>query len=236
MTALALPANLPSIAHAKLPATYEAAKVALAECSRIDECQNWADKMAALASYAKQSEDDELHKMADRIKARAIRRCGELLEAIRPAKNQHDANTRAGSAYVGAVSSSSRSAAAAKAGLSERQKVTALRVARVPAAEFEQAVDSDAPPTITALAERGRKPAPPAPPPKPLVDLGGRDPEHFAISTKGQGQLRSFAEFAAANDPLIVAKGAMPHEVRTIRQHIAAVDAWLDRLAVSLEG
>lgn len=32
-------------------------------------------------SYAKQSKDDSLRKMADRIQARAIRRCGEMLKA-----------------------------------------------------------------------------------------------------------------------------------------------------------
>ena len=46
----------------------------------------WADKAAALASYAKQSEDTTLEKAALRIRARAIRRAGELLKAIMPAK------------------------------------------------------------------------------------------------------------------------------------------------------
>lgn len=64
--------------------------------------------------------------MAERIQARAIRRCGELLKQIEPAKNQHDAESRA---YVG--TDISRSQAATDAGLSERQKVTALRVANV---------------------------------------------------------------------------------------------------------
>ena len=78
----ALPSDLPPIGKARLPATYEGAKVALAECTRLDECQDWADKAEALASYAKQAQDDELRKMADRIQARAIRRCGELLQQI----------------------------------------------------------------------------------------------------------------------------------------------------------
>src|SRR5438046_9428855 len=78
----ALPSDLPPINKAKLPATYQSAKVALAECTRIDECQDWADKAEALASYAKQAQDDGLRKMADRIQARAIRRCGELLQQI----------------------------------------------------------------------------------------------------------------------------------------------------------
>ncbi len=52
---------------AQLPQTYQSAKTALAECASIDECQTWADKAAALASYAKQANDDELMKMAVRI-------------------------------------------------------------------------------------------------------------------------------------------------------------------------
>ena len=42
------------MAHAKLPATYAGAKVALAKCSRADERKEWADKSATLASYAQQ--------------------------------------------------------------------------------------------------------------------------------------------------------------------------------------
>lgn len=49
---------------ASLPATYEAARTALSECARIDECQGWADKAAALASYAKQADDKQLENMA----------------------------------------------------------------------------------------------------------------------------------------------------------------------------
>jgi len=44
---------LPSIASAKLPATYESAKVALRECTELDECQKRADKAEAIASYAR---------------------------------------------------------------------------------------------------------------------------------------------------------------------------------------
>jgi len=53
---------------------------ALATCERIDECKDWADKAAALASYAKQADDQTLHHLATRISARAIRRAGELLQ------------------------------------------------------------------------------------------------------------------------------------------------------------
>ena len=69
-----------------LPANYERAKNALSQCVSIDECKDWSDKAAALASYAKQAKDDSLHKMALRIQGRAVRRCGELLKQVEPAR------------------------------------------------------------------------------------------------------------------------------------------------------
>ena len=72
-------------ATARLPQAYESAKTALAQCASLDECKAWADKAAALASYAKQANDDELEQLSKRIRARAIRRAGELLHAIEPA-------------------------------------------------------------------------------------------------------------------------------------------------------
>ena len=74
--------SLSSNADVRLPVAYVNAKHALTECSRLDECKDWSDKAAALASYAKQANDDTLHKMAVRIQARAIRRCGELLKTF----------------------------------------------------------------------------------------------------------------------------------------------------------
>jgi hypothetical protein len=82
--------------------------------------------------------------MADRIQARAIRRCGELLKEIEAAKNQ----------YAYTAGGISRSQAAKQAGLSCRQKVTALRVANLPQESFEQQVESDDPPTVTVRFRR----------------------------------------------------------------------------------
>lgn len=118
--------NLPSVPveTAQLPALYETAKIALSECSRIDECQQWADKAAAMASYAKQAKDETLQRYAERIKARAITRCGELLKAIEPASGAHMKKE-------GAHPFLTREQAADDAGLSEHQRKTALRVANV---------------------------------------------------------------------------------------------------------
>lgn len=126
----------------------EAAKSALVECSNIDECMEWADKMAALASYAKQVDDDDLELHARRIRARAIRRCGELLKEIQPA---HGANQNIADGSVSNVQS--RTAAARQAGLSERQQVTAMRVANIPQRDFEEQIEAPTPPTITRLAD-----------------------------------------------------------------------------------
>lgn len=78
--------------------------------------------------------------MAERIQARAIRRCGELLKQIpsgQGSANQytvlHDATD----------TKQTRTEAAKEAGLSERQKVTALRVASVP-----ESAESRSPPAL----------------------------------------------------------------------------------------
>ena len=78
--------NLPSIDDVRLPDIYVNAKSALSECARIDECKDWADKAAALASYARMANDDSLLKHARRIQARAVRRMGELLKQVDPGK------------------------------------------------------------------------------------------------------------------------------------------------------
>jgi len=75
--------------------------------------------------------------MADRIQARAIRRAGELLKEIEP---QRGANQNISG---GAPTKVTRASAARDAGLSRDQRVSALRVASVPAATFEAAVESE---------------------------------------------------------------------------------------------
>jgi hypothetical protein len=160
-----LPANLPAIDTAKLPTLYESAVVAIAEAAKIDECKSWADKMEALASYARQSDDERLMHFAMRIRARAIDRAGEILRSIPAAVNQHE--VASGGAPTG------RFQAAREAGLSRDQTVTALRVNNVPRDVFEELVESDRPPTITALAELGTN-----------HQLQGRDPVDFEQATR----------------------------------------------------
>ena len=96
-----------------------------------------------------------LEKTALRIRARAIERCGELLKEI--------PKERAGQ-KIGRgddpPSNSPRQEAARSAGLSRDQAKTAIRVANVPKGDFERLVESPMPPTVSELAERGKRPAP----------------------------------------------------------------------------
>ena len=96
------------------------------------------------------SDDDTLRKLADRIQSRAVRCCGDLLKVYRAP------GTRTDKPNTGTVARSQKEAAT-EAGMSQRQRETAVSVANVPTEQFEAAVESDDPPTVTALAEQGKK-------------------------------------------------------------------------------
>ncbi|MBL8709103.1 MAG: hypothetical protein JNL25_07925 [Rhodospirillaceae bacterium] len=85
--------------------------------------------------------------IARRIKARAIRRCGELMQQFEASRGGRPPETG-----MGAHTSSTRTSVARDAGLSKHQQVTAIRVANVPAAEFERQVEAPRLAAITKLA------------------------------------------------------------------------------------
>jgi hypothetical protein len=140
-----------------LPVSYEAAKTAIATCARIDECKDWADKAAALRVYAKQSKDKTLENNAIRIRARAVKQCGRLIEAIEP----KGGISGKGKSSTGGGTTSKRKKANG-AGLTKHQQDQAVNVARVPDDEFERQIESDKPPSIKDLAKQGVQPHPKA--------------------------------------------------------------------------
>jgi hypothetical protein len=213
------------VADAPLPVKYEAAKAALAACANVDECSTWAKKAAALASYARQSQDDAMEKMAQRIRARAIRRCGELLKEIPAKAHGREVEGRSPTSHP-----SARAAAAKAAGLSPDQTKDALRVARLGKATFEAAVESDDPATVAQLAELGttKKPV-------PLVDLQGRDPAAFNRSLHLGAAINELAASLGSLTPEQFVKGCIPRQVTPLRKSAAALVAWLSDLLVSLE-
>jgi hypothetical protein len=144
-----LPAEIASLVKAApLPESYEAAKRAIAECERVDECADWADKAAAIASYARQADDRELELCARRIRLRATRRCGELLRTF----DARGGDRRSKTVVPLNFDRRPRKAVAEEAGLSEHKVRTAVDIAAIPPDEFEAAVESDHPPGTEVLA------------------------------------------------------------------------------------
>jgi len=219
MNDMSLPATI-NVADARLPVSYEKAKQALTACNNIDECVSWSDKAAALAAYAKQARDEDLLRLATRIKDRAIRRAGELYKQIEPSKGGRPSKTE-----VGTRPSFSRGQAAADAGMSPHQAKQAVRVASVPEAEFERQVESDRPPSVSALAEQGKRPAP-----KPVLDLKGRDPGEFNRSMHFVAEFEDYAKALAGFDLETILPALSAEEARRVRDGIAAIDAIHDRI------
>jgi hypothetical protein len=209
-------ALLPSIKDAALPAKYEAARMALAECDRIDECKAWSDKAAALASYAKQAKDKGLVHVALRIHARATRRCGELLKQIEKAHGKRPNKIRAGAD----PNSETRKDAAKEAGLSPRQAKDAIRVANVDPESFEAQVESENPPTVTALAGQGKKPTKK---PVPFYVQRGQTKEEFQAGIKLEGALRGHARALKAINLDVAVRGWIPEEVE-------AAKGWMEEI------
>ena len=225
--------SLPNISNASLPKVYEAAREALATCQRIDECAEWANKSEAIASYARQSEDETLLKAAMRIKDRAIRRCGELLRELpteqgkRTDQLRGDAPPKLEPVRHGGGAPHRRFQAAKDAGLSREQAKQALRVANVPREDFERQVESDDPPTVTKLAEQGKKPS--------TAHLKGRDPKDFATATKGQGALNAFVRETSSLDATTVVRGLLNHEREKLKANVKLAARWLGKLQTALK-
>jgi hypothetical protein len=201
--------------EAPLPIRYERARTEIAAAASLDECAEWTSKAAALASYARQAKDDSLLAAATRIKARAIRRSGELLREI-PARPGYQKNG------AGAPPQRSDRAQAAKdAGLSRDQATQAVRVAKVPATEFEEAIEADEPPSIEELAERGTKKKP-----APLVDLQGVDPEDFNRSLHISAAINSLADQLADVKPELYLRGVLPSDKKRVLGFVESVIGW----------
>jgi len=106
---------------------YEQARTALAECHRIDDAKDIADKALALKTYARQHNDPEMERWVAEIRLRARRRVGELSAELDTAANQHARRSGA----------TSKREALSAAGLSKDEAHRCEQLARVPEASFE---------------------------------------------------------------------------------------------------
>ncbi len=210
------------VANAPLPQVYENAKRALSQCSSVDECKNWTDKAQALASYAKQADDDTLFKYAKRIQARAVRRSGELLKQF-DARGDHRKSE--------GTHTFSQAEVAEKAGLSKHQQTTAVRVANVGEKEFNKSVDSEEPPTITALADKGKKLTKQQQSAKEYLE--SEKPQGFKESIHFSGALDRILSATEGKEELIVS-GLSDNESASVKQKIKRLDRCIDKIFINL--
>lgn len=197
-------------ANAPLPVVYENAKNALSQCSNIDECVDWADKALALASYARQVDDDELERLANRIRARAIRRCGELLASFDGQGKRNDLKLY--------TDGDTKSSAATKAGLSKRQKDQAVNMANLMAEDFEALVDADEPLSPSEIAEKGKR-----------EYLSKKKPEGFADAIYFKGSLQRLFEKTEEFEPLYILGGMSDDDKSECKALIDRIEVWFDK-------
>lgn len=209
-------------AHAPLPVVYENAKTALYNCVNVDECINWADKALALASYARQSHDEELEKLAKRIRARAIRRCGELLKMFDGRPNNNPSGKEGGTQGRDAPPLG-RYEAGKNAGLSLDQTKQAVNMANIPEALFESKVEEEKPLSTSQLAELGKR-----------EFLSKPKPEAFADSVHLKGDLRRLVEKMDDFYPEYIISAISEEDKQEWRKMIGKIEIWFDKFIVNL--
>ncbi len=142
------------------------------ESATFGECTAMLGQARVVGLHASQVRDEELARSARRIQGRAVRQAGKLLREVDGRGGHRKAKTE------GDHRSSrlpSRKELAESVGLSEHQQRTATRIARIPRKAFEQAIESDDPPSVTTLARMGtkkrkKKRREPKPKPSPPLD------------------------------------------------------------------
>ena len=217
--------NLPmNVSTASLPRTYEAARVALSECSQVDECKDWADKAAALASYAKQADDHELERMAQRIRARAIRRANELYQQIEPQKGG-DRKSDQWSADRPLIT---RTDAARDAGMSPHQVKQMVKIGRIPEDDFNAQVEGANPPTLSQLAAQGTKPR------ENIIDLKGRDPKEYNRALHYVADFEQSAKELENQSHDLILPTLNEKERERLRSAINRIDAITDKVATRI--
>lgn len=208
--------NLPAINSAILPPSYEDACTAIDKCYQLNECKDWADKAMAMASYAKQSKDDFLMNMSIKIKARAIRQCGNLLKQVEPATGKHWQDKESGDHTL------TRKQAMEDAGMSSQQGNQALNVANIPEDKFNHMVEDDHA-TITTLAKAGRE------------ALTSKKPEGFKEATMAIGYMRRMVVGSEEHTVDKFKEGMKEKEIQTMKEQAIYMIAWLNDLIIDME-
>jgi hypothetical protein len=191
----------PRVRDAQLPVRYEELCREIAECVSLQESRQYESQAAALAAAARRMADERLLDFAVRTQVRATRRCGELLLEIAGAQGARtDLEPNQGAR--------TRLQSATGAGMSRHQMVQAIRLARLPIAEFDAAVEASSPATVTELAARGRQPRPPT---------------AHEVAWKTSELLREIAVIADTNEAVRAALATAGITSRMLRAHVQAL-------------
>jgi hypothetical protein len=210
-----------AVTNPPMPELYNKAKLILVACTQIDECKEWADKMAALGSYAKQADDEELEKLAKKIRAQAMKRCGELLNEFDAQGQRNDLELMSGSEHK-----LSKYKVGENAGMSNRQIKDSVWIANVPDELFNSLVESDTPPTITTLAELGTKKRAPL-----------KNESAFAPAIHFRGMLEDlYNDYMVTREPQFYIDGMEDWQKEKALYIIPRVIAWLDDMNFSILG
>jgi hypothetical protein len=121
-------------------------------------------------------------------------------------------------------SSLGRGAVAKHAGMSGRQRKTALRVASVPKDKFEAQVESENPPTVTDLSKQGTLAAMYG---LPADYLGSRTPEQHQEATRLIGIINHVLREEKTLDFSLAIPGVGDYECDELFEKIDAVRVWL---------
>ena len=128
---------------------YDAAKLAIAECERIDEAKDLSDKAMAMRAYAMQADDVELEAVARRTRARAERRAGEISATLETERERDELGR-----LLPNGGKQAKSAILSDAGISTSRAHRAEKIAAIPEDEFEARVEAAKPPSISALVAK----------------------------------------------------------------------------------
>jgi len=188
---------------AALPANYQAMKVALKQCDKIDEVKDIGDKHLALATYAKEAADEELLFYAQRIHLRAQARLGELYAEL----------TKSGSFY----------GSPKDIGISASALTKAVQISKVPEGKRESLIDRTPPISRNALAWEGTIR-------RPDKYAYMREDAEDAYYHEACSVINNFISIIADRDPRAIVNGLKPDEVQRIKGALqkSQVIEWID--------
>jgi len=141
---------------------YESMCRAIAECEAVDEVKDMRDKAMALEVYARQAQNLEAERTAQRIRVRAEKQCGQLLKDMPKAKGvQMNGRDEHGDFRVSSESTAEEARTLTDLGITRDQSSQWQQLANVPDEAFEAALkDEFEPITAARIIERRQPPKP----------------------------------------------------------------------------